>query len=210
MKALEQKLTQPILPVVVIEDAEKAVPLARAMQAGGLGVIEITFRTAAAADAIRAIKSEVPEMVVGAGTVVRPTQVQAAIDCGVDFGLAPGLNPETVQTFQKHGIPFIPGVMTPSDIEAALQMDCSYLKFFPAGAAGGVAMLKAMAAPYKSHGVKFCPTGGLNLDNMNDYLSMPEVFAIGGSWLATAKQIEAGDWDTITQQVSDALKVAGS
>jgi len=205
MSTVLDQLKQPILPVIVIEDADSAVPLAQALLAGGLEVIEVTFRTAAAAEAIQRIKAEVPDMLVGAGTVVPPEQIQAAIDAKVDFGLAPGTNPDTVTAFQNANIPFVPGVMTPSDIEKALSLGCTYLKFFPAEAAGGTNMLKNMSAPYKSRGVKFCPTGGLNLGNMNDYLALPEVFAIGGSWLATPKQITAGDWDIITQQVKDAL-----
>lgn len=198
-----------ILPVIVLEDAGRAVPLARALLDGGMNVIEVTFRTEAAAEAIRAVKAEVPGMLVGAGTVVSPEQVVSALDCGVDFGLAPGLNPDTVKRFQDAGVPFIPGVMSPSDIEAALALGCGHLKFFPAESAGGVPMLKAMGAPYKSHGVQFCPTGGLKLSNMNDYLAMPEVFAIGGSWLATARQIAAGEWEAITSQVAEAMEMAG-
>jgi 2-dehydro-3-deoxyphosphogluconate aldolase/(4S)-4-hydroxy-2-oxoglutarate aldolase len=140
--------------------------------------------------------------------VVTPDQAKMCIDTGVGFGLAPGLNPETVKFFQKHDTLFIPGVMTPSEIEQGLSLGCNLLKFFPAGAAGGVDMLKNLGAPYASLGVKFCPTGGLNLGNMNDYLSLPIVSAIGGSWLATKQQIADKNWSAITRQVKEALAKA--
>lgn len=147
-------------------------------------------------------------MQVGAGTVVTHEQAKRAIDAGSKFGLAPGTDPETIAYFKAQGVPFIPGIMTPSDIQAAIKAGCTSLKFFPAGAAGGPELLKAMAAPYVNLGVQFCPTGGVSIDNLNDYLSMPEVFAIGGSWLATKRQIQAKDWATITQQVKEALAKA--
>jgi len=199
----------PVIPVIVLDDANDAVPLAEALLSGGLNIIEVTFRTAAAAESIERIAKALPEMQVGAGTVVTPEQAKRAIDAGSKFGLAPGTDPETIAYFNKQGVPFIPGIMTPSDIQAAVKAGCSSLKFFPAGAAGGAKLLKAMAAPYANLGVKFCPTGGVTLDNMNDYLSMPEVFAIGGTWLATKAQIQAKEWGTITQQVKDALAKAG-
>ena len=194
-----------IIPVIVIDDAADAVPLAEALLAGGIDVIEITFRTAAAADSITAIAKAVPQMLLGAGTVVTPEQATRAIDAGVSFGLAPGLNPVTIERFQKAGVYFIPGIMTPSEIEQGLSLGCKLMKFFPAEQAGGAGYLKALAGPYASQGVRFCPTGGITLENMNDYLSLPIVAAIGGSWLATSKQIAAKDWKTITQQAKDAL-----
>lgn len=195
----------PIIPVIVLDDVADAKPLANALLEGGLNIIEVTFRTAAAAGAIEAIANEFPEMLVGAGTVVTPQQAKIAIDSGSKFGLAPGTDPETIAYFKKRDVPFIPGIMSPSDIQTAIKAGCQHLKFFPAGAAGGPKLLKAMAAPYSNLGVKFCPTGGVSLDNMNDYLSIPEVFAIGGSWLATKAQIAAKDWKTITAQVKGAL-----
>lgn len=200
----------PVIPVIVLDDAEDAVPLAEALLAGGLNIIEVTFRTAAAAESIERIASAFPEMLVGAGTVVTPEQAQRAVDAGSKFGLAPGTDPETIAFFQEKGIPFIPGIMTPSDIQCAVKAGCTSLKFFPAGAAGGPKLLKAMAAPYANLGVKFCPTGGVSLDNMNDYLSLPEVFAIGGSWLATRAQIQAKDWSAVTAQVKEALDKAAN
>ena len=198
----------PVIPVIVLEDANDAVPLAEALLAGGLNIIEVTFRTEAAAESIERITKAFPEMQIGAGTVVTPEQAKRAIDAGSKFGLAPGTDPETIAYFKAQGVPFIPGIMTPSDIQAAIKAGCTSLKFFPAGAAGGPELLKAMAAPYVNLGVQFCPTGGISIDNMNDYLSMPEVFAIGGSWLATKRQIQAKDWATITQQVKEALAKA--
>ena len=196
----------PVIPVIVIYQADDAEPLAEALLAGGLSIIEVTFRTAAAAESIERITNAFPEMQVGAGTVVTPQQAKRAIDAGSQFGLAPGTDPETIAYFRERGVPFIPGVMTPTDIQTAVKAACTSLKFFPAGVAGGPKLLKAMAAPYASLGIKFCPTGGVTLDNMRDYLSMPEVFAVGGTWLATKPQIQNGEWSTITQQVKDALQ----
>ena len=198
----------PVIPVIVIDHVEDAKPLANALLEGGLNIIEVTFRTAAAAVAIESIANAFPEMLVGAGTVVTPEQAKIAIDSGSKFGLAPGTDTETIAYFKERDIPFIPGIMTPSDIQAAIKAGCEHLKFFPAGAAGGPKLLKAMAAPYANLGVKFCPTGGVSLDNMSEYLSIPEVFAIGGSWLATKAQISNKDWSTITTQVKQALAQA--
>ena len=205
---MEKLKDKPVIPVVVIEDQADACPLAEAFLAGGLDVIEITFRTEAAPEAIVNIKKNFPEMLLGAGTVISPDKARIAIDAGVDFGLAPGTNPEIIKYFQDNNISFIPGVMTPSDIESALSLDCKTLKFFPAEVAGGIKMLKSMAAPYLSAGISFCPTGGLNLDNMNDYLSLPFINNIGGSWLATKQQIADKKWNQITEQVKAALAKA--
>lgn len=200
----------PVIPVIVVDDANDAEPLAEALLEGGLNIIEVTFRTAAAAEAIERIANRFPEMMTGAGTVVTKEQAQRAVDAGSKFGLAPGTDPETIAFFKEKGIPFIPGIMTPSDIQTAIKAGCSHLKFFPAGAAGGPKLLKAMSAPYANLGVKFCPTGGVSLDNMGEYLSMKEVFAIGGSWLATKSQIAEKRWSEITQQVKEALEKAAT
>lgn len=205
---LDKLLQRPVIPVIVIDDAEDACPLAEAMLNGGMDVIEVTFRTAAAAEAISRIAKQFPEMLVGAGTVVTTEQAQRALDAGVSFALAPGLNPEIVQFFQQRDTMFIPGVMTPSEIEQGLSLGCELLKFFPAGAAGGISMLKALSGPYASSGVRFCPTGGVNLANMNEFLSLPVVSNIGGSWLATKQQIADKDWAAITTQVKAALAKA--
>ena len=200
----------PVIPVIVIDNVADAIPLAGALLEGGLNIIEVTFRTAAAAGAIESIANAFPEMLVGAGTVVTPEQAKIAIESGSKFGLAPGTDPQTITYFKERNVPFIPGIMTPSDIQRAVKSSCRHLKFFPAGAAGGPKLLKAMAAPYSNLGIKFCPTGGVSLDNMNDYLEIPEVFAIGGSWLATKSQIAAKEWGTITTQVKGALAKAAT
>lgn len=207
---LNELLKRPVIPVIVIEDANDAEPLAEALLKGGIDVVEITCRTAAAAEALARIKKAFPEILVGAGTVVTREQAQMCVDTGVSFGLAPGLNPDTVKFFQAAETLFIPGIMTASEIEQGLALGCRMLKFFPAGAAGGVNMLKNLAGPYASLGVRFCPTGGLTLGNMNDYLSLPMVSAIGGSWLATRQQIADKQWNVITQQAKDALEKAAS
>lgn len=202
---LDELLKRPIIPVIVIEDADDAVPLAEALLAGGINIIEITFRTAAASESVSRIAKALPEMLVGAGTILTLDQAKQAIDAGAKFGLAPGLNPYVVKYFRSLGGMFIPGVMTPSEIEQGLQLDCQLLKFFPAGAAGGVKMLQAIAGPYASQGVTFCPTGGVSLDNMNEYLSLPIVSNVGGTWLATKQQIGEKKWDQIAKQAAEAL-----
>ena len=189
-----------IVPVVAIESVDAAIPLADALIAGGLPVAEITFRTACAAEVIALLAKERPTLLVGAGTVVTAENAQQAKAAGAAFAVAPGLNPNTVRAAAAVGLPFSPGVMTPSNVETALELGVHNLKFFPAGAAGGVPMLKSLAAPYKHLGVKFIPTGGISLDNVQDYLSVPQVIAAGGTWLATQTDIAAGNWDAITEK----------
>jgi len=196
------------MPVLAIDDPERAVPLARALMKGGLDTLEVTFRTRAAAEAIRRIRAEVPGMHVGAGTLITRDQALSALDAGVEFGLAPGLDPKIIELFVEKDVPFMPGVMTPSDIQRGIELGCFCQKFFPAETSGGVAQLKAMTAPFKSFNLRFCPTGGVALDNMNRYLTLPEVFIVGGSWLATQQQISDGQWDRITEQVSASLAKA--
>lgn len=208
MKRLDELLIQPVLPVLAIEDSEKAVPLARALLAGGLNTLEVTFRTRAAAESIRRIREAVPDMMVGAGTLVTPGQARSALDCGVVFGLAPGLDPRIIEMFHQRGVPFMPGVMTPTEIQRAIELGCPCLKFFPAETSGGVSQLKAMIAPFRSFKLRFCPTGGITLANMNAWLAVKEVFVVGGSWLATPEQIAAGQWDRITEQVRASLAKA--
>ncbi|MGA0369190.1 MAG: bifunctional 4-hydroxy-2-oxoglutarate aldolase/2-dehydro-3-deoxy-phosphogluconate aldolase [Kiritimatiellia bacterium] len=200
----------PVIPVIVLDHADDALPLSEALLAGGIRIIEITFRTAAASESISRIAGKLPEMLVGAGTVVTPEAAQRAYESGSRFALAPGCDPETVSFFAEKEIPFIPGVMTPSDLQAAYKAGCHYMKFFPAEAAGGVSMLKNLSAPYQHLGIKFCPTGGIHLNNMRDYLSLPQVFAIGGSWIATRQQIAEKDWAGITAQARMAMEMAAS
>jgi len=205
---LDELLKRPVIPVIVIEEANDAEPLAEALLEGGIDVIEVTCRTAAAPEALSRIKKAFPEILLGAGTVVTAEQARMCIDSGVSFGLAPGLNPDTVNYFQQNNTLFIPGVMTPSEIEQGLSLGLNMFKFFPAGAAGGVNMLKNFTAPYESFDIKVCPTGGVNIDNMNDWLSLNVVSAIGGSWLATKQQIADKQWRLITRQVKEALAKA--
>ena len=167
--------------------------------------MEITFRTEAAEESIANIAREFPEILLGAGTVLAAEQAMRARDAGAVFALAPGLNAAVVKAAQDAGLVFAPGVMTPSEIERALDLGCEMVKFFPAGAAGGVAMLKALAGPYSHTGVRFIPTGGINAENMREYLALPAVAAIGGSWMVDPKLIDARDWDAITSRTRAAL-----
>ncbi|WFB37860.1 bifunctional 4-hydroxy-2-oxoglutarate aldolase/2-dehydro-3-deoxy-phosphogluconate aldolase [Kiritimatiellota bacterium B12222] len=198
----------PVVPVIVLDNADDAVPLSEALLAGGINIIEITFRTEAAAESIARIADQLPEMKVGAGTVVTAEAAQRAYDSGSSFALAPGCDPETVAFFNAKGVPFIPGVMTPSDLQAAYKLGCSFMKFFPAEAAGGVSMLKNLIGPYQHLGIKFCPTGGINLKNMGEYLALKQVFAIGGSWIATRQQILDKEWTAVTAQAAEAMAQA--
>jgi 2-dehydro-3-deoxyphosphogluconate aldolase/(4S)-4-hydroxy-2-oxoglutarate aldolase len=198
----------PLIPVIVLDREEDAEPLAEALLAGGLDRIEVTLRTPAAFAALDRLLRRFPELLVGAGTVVTPEQARRCLELGVSFGVAPGFNPETVRLFVQAGVPFIPGVLSPTEVEAAYAQGCTLLKFFPAEAAGGKKMLHALAAPYESLGLRFCPTGGVSLANMNEYLALPQVFAVGGSWLATKRQIAERQWSVITQQAREALSRA--
>ncbi|MCB1058231.1 MAG: bifunctional 4-hydroxy-2-oxoglutarate aldolase/2-dehydro-3-deoxy-phosphogluconate aldolase [Acidobacteria bacterium] len=204
----ERLAARPVIPVIVIDDENDAEPLAEALLEGGLDVIEVTCRTAAASAALARILRAFPQMFVGAGTVVTREQALQVLDLGVSFGVAPGLNPDTLSLFADAGVPFLPGVQTPTEIERALSLGLRLLKFFPAGAAGGAKMLAALAGPYGPLGVRFCPTGGVSLDNMNEYLALREVFAVGGSWLASKSQIAGKEWSAITRQTREALAKA--
>ena len=195
-----------IVPVVAIEDAEKAVPLARALKAGGLPLAEITFRTAAAKAAIQAITEAEPDVLVGAGTVLTPQQVDDAIAAGARFLVSPGCNPTTIRRAQERGIPITPGVCTPTDIETALELGLITLKFFPAESYGGLKTLKALAAPYGM--VRFVPTGGITAANLADYLAFPKVHAIGGSWMVKADLIDQGRFDEIERLTREAVSLA--
>jgi 2-dehydro-3-deoxyphosphogluconate aldolase/(4S)-4-hydroxy-2-oxoglutarate aldolase len=192
-----------LVPVIEIQHAEHAVRLGEALAAGGLPCVEITFRTAAAEESIRRIASALPQVVIGAGTVLAVDQAQQAVLAGAQFIVSPGFNPRVVDWCLEHEVPVTPGVATPTEIDMALDKGLHILKFFPAEALGGVAMLKAIAAPYG--GVKFIPTGGINLQNLADYLKLPMVYACGGSWLAPAKLISAGAFDEITRLTREAV-----
>lgn len=197
-----------IVPVVVLQSADEAEPLAEALLAGGLDLMEITFRTPAAEESIRRIATRLPEVLVGAGTLLSEEQVQRAKQAGASFGLAPGLNPAVVAAAQRAALTFAPGVMTPSEVEQAMSLGCSLLKFFPAEAAGGAAMLKSLGGPYSHTGVKFIPTGGVTSANLASYLKLPVVAAIGGSWMVDPALIAAGRWQEITRLTREALDAA--
>lgn len=207
---MDQLAARGVVPVIAIESADAALPMADAMIAGGLPVAEITFRTDAAADVIKTLTDKRPDMVVGAGTVLTVENVQRAFDCGARFAVSPGFNPAVVAKAMEIGLPFSPGVATPSDIEGALALGCRDLKFFPAGALGGVNTLKAISAPYKHLGVRFVPTGGVSLSNMAEYLALDSVLAVGGTWVAKTDAIAAGDWDAITANCAEAVKTAAA
>lgn len=193
-----------VVPVVAIENAVDAVSLARALSEGGLNCAEITFRTDAAEESIRRIANSYPDMTIAAGTVLSPEQADRAISAGASLIVSPGLNPAVVEHCLKSGYPVIPGVVTPSEIELALSFDLRYLKFFPAEAAGGIKMIKAMSAPYSS--VRFMPTGGINAENIVDYLSFSKVFACGGSWMVKSKLISDGEFDKIKELTAEAVR----
>lgn len=192
-----------------VDDASQAVPIAEALLSGGVQAIELTLRTPEGIDAVRAIKSGAPEMLLGVGTILTPEQAAEAVAAGADFGVAPGLNPRVVKTATEVGLPFAPGIATPTDIEAALGLDCRLLKLFPAEPLGGLRYLRSMAAPYKHLGVRFFPLGGLNVENMGEYLSEPTVAAIGGSWIVQQDLVERGDWAGIAAQAAEACCVLG-
>src|SRR3954464_6621787 len=194
-----------ILPVIVIDSADHAVPLARALADGGLAAVEVTFRTAAARDAIRRIVVECPDVLVGAGTVLSPEQVDAARDAGATFLVAPGLNPNVVRCAQDAGLPIYPGIATPSEIEQAMELGLDVVKFFPAEPMGGITFLKAIAAPYLS--MRFMPTGGITAENIAPYLAFDRVVACGGSWMAPADRIRAGDFAWIRSEADKAARL---
>lgn len=185
----------PVMPVVVIEDAGAAEFLARALLAGGLRTIEITLRTPAGLDAIRAVARTVPELVVGAGTVLSEADLDAAIEAGARYALSPGGTPKLLKAARKRSLPFIPGVATSSEIMRGLDLGYTCFKFFPAEQLGGPAALKAQAGPLPL--ARFCPTGGITLDKARAYLALDNVLCVGGSWIAPAEKIKAGDWSGI-------------
>ena len=196
-----------IVPVIAIEDANLAIPLADALIAGGLSVAEITFRTSAAAEVIRRIAKDRPRFLIGAGTVLNGTNLEAAKGSGAAFAVAPGLNPQSVKHAKAMGLPFVPGIATASDIEMGLALGCKFLKFFPAEANGGVPMIEALSAPYKHTGVRFMPTGGVNLANLESYLKLDTVAAVGGTWIAKKEDFANGNWQEISNRCNAALEI---
>jgi len=196
----------PVIPVVVLEDAAKAVPVARALVAGGLPIIEVTMRTQAAAHAISAIAAEVPDALVGAGTVLSAEHARTIVGAGAKFIVSPGVHDDVVAAANELAVPVIPGVATATEALYAWNLCLRVLKFFPAGQAGGVGMIKALAAVFRD--VQFMPTGGVSAGNLGDYLEVPAVLACGGSWLTPADAIESGDFDRITALAAEAVAIA--
>jgi 2-dehydro-3-deoxyphosphogluconate aldolase/(4S)-4-hydroxy-2-oxoglutarate aldolase len=197
----------PVVPVMVIHKLQQAVPLAKALMAGGISVLEITLRTPVAVEAIRAISQDVPGAIVGAGTVTRPEELTAVAGAGAAFAISPGLTVELLQAANQGSIPLIPGISTVSELMTGMALGYTHFKFFPAEAAGGVKMLKAIAGPFPQ--ITFCPTGGITLDNYLHYLALGNVACIGGSWIAPQEAMQQGDWARITALTREALERAG-
>ncbi|WP_461019793.1 bifunctional 4-hydroxy-2-oxoglutarate aldolase/2-dehydro-3-deoxy-phosphogluconate aldolase [Streptomyces daliensis] len=192
----------PVIPVVVIDDAADAVPLARALVAGGLPAIEVTLRTEAAPRAIEAIAAEVPEAVVGAGTVITPEQVRTAVEAGSRFLVSPGWTDTLLEAMRGSGVPFLPGVSTTSEVVALLERGVTEMKFFPAEAAGGTAYLKSLSSPLPR--ARFCPTGGVDAAKAAEYLRLPNVGCVGGTWMLPAEALDTKDWDRVQRLAAEA------
>jgi len=197
-----------LLAIVTISDANRAVSVARALVEGGLPLAEVTLRTPTALDSIRRIAEEVPELSLGVGTVLNPVQVREAKAAGARFIITPGFNPRVVDACREEGLPIFPGVATPTEIEAALEMDVRTLKLFPAESMGGISYLKAILGPYGGTGVSFVPTGGITIENLPGYLKLPSVIACAGSWLAPTGWIESGEFDRIREETRRAVEAA--
>jgi len=203
MSQLVNKLSElKVIPVIAIKDANHAVALGRALMDNGMPSAEVTFRTEAAAQAIQNLRAAFPEMIIGAGTVLTTAQVDLAVEAGVDFIVSPGLNPTTVRYCQQRGVPIIPGVNNPSQVEQAMELGLKTLKFFPAEPSGGINMLKSMSAVYP---VRFMPTGGISPANVQDYLSLSSVFACGGTWMVPANLVDNQEWEQIGRLAREAV-----
>jgi 2-dehydro-3-deoxyphosphogluconate aldolase/(4S)-4-hydroxy-2-oxoglutarate aldolase len=196
LSVLDIMRTSAVIPVIAIDDINHAVPLARALVAGGIRVLEVTLRTAHGLPAIRAMAEQVPDAIVGVGTLTQPAEFAAARDAGAVFGVSPGLTPALIEAAKSSGLPLLPGVMTPSEVMAAREAGFRQLKLFPAMQAGGVGMLNALAGPLGD--VMFCPTGGVSQDNAPQFLACRNVACVGGSWLTPKDALVTGDWDRIT------------
>ena len=194
-----------IVPVLVLNDLDSGLKMCELLSECGLPAAEITFRTTAAESIIREAAKRFPELYLGAGTILNTADLKRAFDAGAKFAVAPGFNPTVVNSAVENNFAFAPGVCTPSEIEQAFELGCKFLKFFPAEAAGGVNMLKSLIAPYKHLGVRFMPTGGVSTSNVENYLSIKEVVAVGGTWLGKADAIAAGDWEGIRKTIQDAV-----
>lgn len=194
-----------IVPVLVLNSVEEGLKVGEILVSEGLPAAEVTFRTAAAESVIKAMAEKFPELYIGAGTILNVNDLKRAFDAGAKFAVAPGFNPTVVKAAVENSLAFAPGVCTPSEVEQACELGCKFLKFFPAEAAGGISMLKSIIAPYKHLGIKFMPTGGVSEANANDYLAIPEVAAVGGTWLGKPSDIVAEKWDTIREKVRQAV-----
>lgn len=193
----------PVVPVIVIKELEQAVPLAKALLAGGVKVLEVTLRTPVALDAIRLLAKEVPEAIVGAGTVTTPEQLQQCIDAGAKFAISPGMTKELLVAGKAASIPLIPGIASISELMEGSGLGYTHFKFFPAEAAGGVKALKSIYGPFSD--IRFCPTGGINEKNYKEYLALPNVKCVGGSWIVPDSAVAAKEWDTITRLSAEAV-----
>ena len=194
-----------VIPVVVLEDAANAVPLAKALLAGGINICEITFRTDAACEAIKQIALNVPEMIVGAGTVITKEQLKAATDAGAKFIVSPGSDLEVIRYAKELGVYMLPGAVTPTEVMQLIKEDIKVIKFFPAENYGGLKTIKALSAPFPN--IKFVPTGGVSLSNLTTYLEFNKIAAVGGSWLCTKELITNGKWDEITKLSKEAMDI---
>jgi len=191
-----------VMPVMVVDRPEDAVPLARALVEGGIRVLEITLRTAAGLDAVKAIRQEVPDAIVGVGTIATPAQLEASIAAGAQFGVSPGTTPTLLKAIVESRLPFFPGVATTTEVMQVLEGGLTVMKFFPAVAAGGIKMLESFRGPFPQ--VRFCPTGGINAQNAPDFFKLPNVVCVGGSWLTPKDLIAAGNWAEITRLAKEA------
>ena len=204
-KIIDKLATCGVVPVVVLDDAKDAITTAKALLAGGVNVMEITFRTAAAADSIKAVSEDCPDMLVGAGTVVTLDQCKQALECSAKFIVSPGFDPEVVSWCVERNIPITPGCVTPTEIMAAMKLGLNVVKFFPAGVYGGLKAMKSLSAPFG--GIKFIPTGGVDAKNLKEYLEAPFVHVVGGSWLCPKKEIAAGNFDAVTALCREASEI---
>lgn len=203
MSLLEKLAALKIIPVIAIDNSADVLPLGKALVDNGLPVAEITFRTAAAVDAIRLLRAAQPDMLIGAGTVLNRAHIEQALAAGASFVVSPGLNPNTVRAAQALQVPILPGVNNPSDIEAALELGLTALKFFPAEASGGIRMVKALLGPYSQ--IRLMPTGGISAANIRDYLAIPGVIACGGSWMVEPDLLQRRDWAEVGRRVREAV-----
>lgn len=195
----------PVIPVIVIDELDQALPMARALLDGGVRVLEVTLRTPVALEAIRLIAQQLPQAIVGAGTLLGAADIEAALSAGAHFGVSPGSDPSLLRAARSAGLPLLPGVMTPSEVMNVLREGYQAMKFFPAVPAGGIAMLKAFHGPFAQ--VRFCPTGGISLGSARDFLALPNVACVGGSWLTPAAAVKAGDWAEVTRLAREASQL---